>query len=278
MLMPPAHRFAFPVPPGGATQRRHLVAQLRQAIRSIEQRPETLEDGGGRRPFGIPEIDEALGGGLMTAALHEIAATSEPAIAAATGFALSLAANRENRQPILWVAEEMSLHESGAPYGPGLDAIGLPPEQIITVTAAHPRDLLWAMEEGLRCRALGAVIGEMRAPNAIDDVAMRRLSLAAGAHETLALLLRPAVAQSVVAETRWIIGPATSTSTDHGLGPPAFHAQLARNRHGPLGTWMLEWNCVEQRFHLASPHDAHTAHPLPVAATPPDRPDRAAVA
>ena len=82
MLMPPARRFAFPAPPGGATQRRHLVAQLRQAIRSIEQRPETLEDGGGRRPFGIPEIDEALGGGLMTAALHEIAATSEPAVTA----------------------------------------------------------------------------------------------------------------------------------------------------------------------------------------------------
>lgn len=277
--MPLAHRPAFPASPRDASQRRRLVAQLRQAIRRIEQRPETLEGDAGKRPFGIPEIDAALGGGLAIAALHEIAATSEPAIAAATGFALSLAGqNRKDPQPILWVAEEMSLHESGAPYGPGLDAIGLAPERIITMSAAHPRDLLWAMEEGLRCRALSAVIGEMRAPNAIDDVAMRRLSLAAGAHETLALLLRPAVAQSVVAETRWIVAPAPSSSTDHGLGPPAFHAQLARNRHGPLGAWMLEWNCDEQRFHLAPTRNTQPAHPVPVAAAPPDRPDRTAVA
>jgi protein ImuA len=264
-----------PASEAGAPRRRALVARLRQAIRAIEQRHETLEGDSSRRSFGIAEVDEVLGGGLTTAALHEVAAANEPAIVAATGFALSLAGCANDTQPILWIAEEMSLLESGAPYGPGLDAIGLPPERLITVSATHPRDVLWAMEEGLRCRALAAVLGEMRAPNAIDDVAMRRLSLAAGAHETLALLLRPAVAQSVVAETRWIIGPAASAAPEQGVGPPTFNAQLVRNRHGRLGAWDLEWNCVEQRFHLAAGHGPQPAYPRPLAAASPDRPDRA---
>ncbi|MGE0750832.1 MAG: ImuA family protein [Variibacter sp.] len=267
-----------PAPEAGAPRRRALVARLRQAIRAIEQRHETLAGDSSKRPFGIAEMDEALGGGLTTAALHEVAAANEPAIVAATGFALSLAAGATGEapaQPILWVAEDMSLLESGAPYGPGLDAIGLRPERLITVSATHPRDVLWAMEEGLRCRALAAVLGEMRAPNAIDDVAMRRLSLAAGAHETLALLLRPAVAQSVVAETRWVIGPAASASPEHGVGPPTFHAQLVRNRHGRLGAWDLEWNCVEQRFRLTTGQGTQPADPLPVASASADRPDRA---
>ena len=72
----------------------------------------------------------------------------------------------------------MALAESGAPYGPGLDAFGLSPERLLTVSAARRSDLLWAMEEALRCRAVDAVIGELR-HGEIDSVALRRLSLAA---------------------------------------------------------------------------------------------------
>ena len=63
----------------------------------------------------------------------------------------------------LWIAEDLSLAENGAPYGPGLDGAGIAPERLITVAAARARDVLWAMEEALRCRAVGVVIGEIRA-------------------------------------------------------------------------------------------------------------------
>ena len=52
------------------------------------------------------------------------------------------------RGSLLWIAEDMALAESGAPYGPGLEAFGLRPERLLTVAAARARDLLWAMEEG----------------------------------------------------------------------------------------------------------------------------------
>ena len=131
------------------------------------------------------------------------------------------------------------------------------------------------MEEALRCRAVGVVIGELRARD-IDQVATRRLSLAAAAGGTLGLILRTAPDDDAsAAATRWIIGAAPSLSEGderfHGIGPPRFAARLVRNRRGHLGAWIVEWNSVEQRFELATDSE-------PVAGAAVDRPHRAAVA
>jgi protein ImuA len=266
-------------------------------------------DCGAPLTLGNPVIDDALGGGLSIGVLHEIAAAREAETAAASGFALALAARRislRGAPPIsdlpaigsdarahndesavsvltpgrnvLWIAEDLSLAENGAPYGPGLDGIGIAPERLITVAAARERDVLWAMEEALRCRAVGMVIGEMR-PRNIDQVATRRLALAAAAGNALGLILRTAPDDGhSAAATRWIVGAAPSSphSGDgddrrHGVGPPRLAARLVRNRRGHLGAWIVEWNSVEQRFELAT-------HSEPVAGSAFDRPRRTAVA
>jgi protein ImuA len=262
--------FKFSEVPGGKGRRRRLTA-LRRAIVAIERKGATLEDAPAQ-PFGIASIDEVLGGGLAVGALHEVAAAAEPEIAAATGFTLALAARRP-RGAVLWIAEDMGLRESGQPFGLGLDEIGLQPERLVTVAAARVRDVLWTMEEALRCKALTAVIGEVREDRGLDDVAARRLALAANAGGGLALLMlaRPSTHRSPAA-TRWIVGAAPSAPDRHGIGPPRIRVELMRNRLGRLGTWMLEWSSVDQRFHLAS------AHPEPLAPAVIDRPDQAAVA
>src|SRR5262245_14298092 len=164
-----------------------MIDQLRQRLQALQKAP-GIEDRPGTLPFGISAIDTILGGGLARGALHEIAATGEAHLPAAAGFALAVA-KRAAPLRLIWISEDMALAESGAPHGTGLDAFGLAPEQLMTVSAAHRRDLLWAMEEALRCGATTAVIGEMRA-GVIDGVAVRRLSLAAAESGTLALLLR----------------------------------------------------------------------------------------
>jgi protein ImuA len=134
------------------------------------------------------------------------------------------------------------------------------------VSVTHRRDLLWGMEEALRCRAVGVVIGEMRAGK-IDEIAVRRLSLAAGESGALALLLRAAPpADNSTAATRWIVGAAPSAIA-HGPGAPRFAAHLVRNRRGPVGSWILEWSDSDERFVLAT-------HAQPVAAPALDRPHR----
>jgi len=238
--------------------------------------------------LGIPLIDDILGGGLGGGALHEISATRETEIPAASGFALALTARNNGSTPernasglnatgrdAIWIAEDLSLVENGVPYGPGLHEAGIAPEKLITVAAARGRDVLWAMEEALRCRAVGVVIGELRG-RGIDQVATRRLALAAAAGNTLGLILRTTPTdEPSSAATRWIVGAAPSSSARRGdrpsVGPPRLTAHLVRNRRGHLGAWIVEWNSVEQRFELATDSE-------PVVGTPLDRPRRAAVA
>ena len=173
---------------------------------------------------------------------------------------------------VVWIADDLTLAEHGAPYGPGLDAAGLAPERLITVAAARARDVLWAMEEALRCRAIGLVIGEIRARE-IDTVATRRLSLAAAAGNTLGVLLRPSPGEDTsAAATRWIVASTPAAPSSHGVGPPRLAARLMRNRRGHLGTWIVEWNRTEQRYGLAS------ANPQPLALAALDRPHPASVA
>ncbi|MGG6496077.1 UNVERIFIED_CONTAM: DNA repair protein, partial [Bacteroidetes bacterium 56_B9] len=76
------------------------------------------------------------------------------------------------------------------------------------------------------------------------------------------------------AETRWIAQSAPSplapaSSTWSAWGAPMIKAQLVRNRHGQTGQWIMEWNGHECLFREPA------AHPLPVAATPSDRPAQA---
>ena len=267
-----------------------MIAQLRQRLMAL-QGTTRIENGAGMLPFGIATIDAMLGGGLMRGALHEIAAAAEAHAAAATGFALGICASwpglsrlstsclltlpevvdarhkaGHDGRRIVWIAEEMARAESGAPHGAGLDAFGLAPERLVTVNVSHRRDLLWGMEEALRCRAVGVVIGEMR-PGKIDEIAVRRLSLAAGESGALALLLRAApAADSSTAATRWIVG-AASSAIAHGPGAPRIAAHLVRNRRGPAGSWILEWSDSDERFILAT-------HAQPVAAPAFDRPHR----
>jgi protein ImuA len=164
------------------------IERLRQQFGTLEAPDGHTGECGPLLPLGNPAIDGALGGGLGWSALHEIAAAREAEVAAASAFALALAARmtswrrapaavanswqaREDERPVslpasgrnvIWIAEGLSLVENGTLYGPALDAIGIAPERLITVAAARERDVLWAMEEALRCRAVGMVIGEMR--------------------------------------------------------------------------------------------------------------------
>jgi protein ImuA len=232
-----------------------MLAQLRQTLQTL-QKPAGLDGDPGSVALGVAAIDAALGGGLARGALHEIAAAGEAHAGTATGFALAMS-SRAARKATVWIAEDMALAESGASYGPGLDRFGLAPERLLSVAAAHPRDLLWAMEEALRCHAAGAVIGELR-HGAIDMVAVRRLSLAAAASGALALLLRASPPRDAsTAATRWIVSAAPDDS---------FTARLTRNRRGPLGAWTLQWS-DDDGFVLAT-------HAQPVAAPAADRPHR----
>ena len=175
-------------------------------------------------------------------------------------YAADLSPHAGRAKHLVWVAEDMAALESGALHGAGLDGFGVRPERLVTVSVAQRRDLLWTMEEALRCRAVSCVIGEMR-HGALDAVAVRRLSLAAAGTAALVLILRAGPGEDAsTAATRWIVSAAASDGAE-----PRVLAQLVRNRRGPRGQWILEWSDSDGRFTCA-------AHAQPVALPPRHRP------
>lgn len=137
-------------------------------------------------------LDIAFGGGLPTGALYEVVPACASDMATATGFALTLAArfSRVRAGAIVWIGQDFAAYECAVPYGPGLAAHGLDPDRLILVNVATTRDLVWAMEEALKCPACAAVIGEFwssRPP--AELVASLRLLRAARSSGASGLLL-----------------------------------------------------------------------------------------
>jgi len=165
--------------------------------------------------------------------------------------------------------------EAGALSMSGFAELGLDPRRVVMVRAADVESALRTSADALACDALGAVVlelwGETRQ---FDLVASRKLTLAAQASGVTGLLLRMA-AQPLpsTAETRWMLRAAHSPpgAMWSAWGAPRFDAELVRNRHGPVGRWIMEWKCDECLFSEPS------SYSQPVAATPAHRSHQAGV-
>lgn len=235
------------------------VAALRRAIAAIERGEDSDgpalpadagfdggRDGARHLALGAGEVDAALGGGLALGTLHEAAAEAGGAngAGALAAFGLGLAARAVAKagKPVLVIQQELAAWEAGALYGPGLDAFGLPAAALVLVRVRRPQDVLFAMEEGLQCSALSAVLGEFATPFPEALTATRRLSLAARGRPVIGLVLHQAAdPASSAAFTRWRLSPLASPAPDGlgGLGPPRLRACLVRSRTGAMGTWPL---------------------------------------
>jgi protein ImuA len=170
------------------------------------------------------------------------AATAEGSGAGlALALALDAAAAGEER-PFLWVQDAAALRLGGRPYRPGLPA-GLR-HRLIHVATRSPEDALFALEEGLRCRDLAFVLGEVAGnPRALGLTASRRLSLAVEKHGTPLWLVRLGAQRDLSsARLRWQVGAAPSAPprwNAEAPGTPAWQAELFRARNHPPGEWVL---------------------------------------
>ena len=246
--------------------RTNTLASLRGSIERIEAHADATALT--RVALGHAEADATLQGGLAVAAVHEVFAEAGRQSAAATGFIAGLAGRVAARRPLVWVRQDFTEVESGAVSMSGLAEFGLDPRLLVTVRATDVEAALRTAADALVCETLGAVVlevwGEARQ---LDLVASRKLTLAAQASGVTGLLLRVAAEpQPSTAETRWIVRAAHSPPSLSAWGAPVFDAQLVRNRHGPVGRWIMEWKCDECLFSKPA------AYPQPVAAAPAHRP------
>jgi protein ImuA len=234
---------------------------------------------------GVPDMDEVLGGGLARATIHELMPRSVQDLGAAAGFAFGLAARaQETGAHTLYIQHDFTSAETGRPYLPGLRLSGFDTTSLIYLHVPRAEDVLWAMNEALKCRGFSAVIAEFPAHTRVLDLtATRRLALAAQEGLGLGLILRHAAAiEPNAATTRWLVSAAASRSDPFGgMGAPSFRLDLVKNRFGNSGQWQVEWHAHDRSFELApariTTRNSEPAAPLHgrLAQPPANRQDRA---
>ncbi len=162
---------------------------------------------------------------------------------AALAVALALdSTDKDEERAWLWVQDAAALRLGGRPYRPGL------PQplrhRLVHVAVKSPEDALFALEEGLRCRDLAFVIGEISGnPRALDFTASRRLSLTVEKHGVPLWLVRLDARRDLSsARMRWEAHAAPSLPAHWNAaapGEPAWRAELFRARAHPPGKWVL---------------------------------------
>lgn len=179
---------------------------------------------------GFAELDAVLpGGGWPARALTELL-LPHPGVGELRLLAPALAALQAEGRSLLWF---------GPPAEPSpwaLEALGIRTRQLVVVRARVPlagrarerlpaADLLWALEQALSSGQAGAVLAWL--PAALKADVLRRLQLAAQAHDGPAFLLRDAEARlkPSVAPLRLVLVSA---------GPDALRVHLLKRRGPPL--------------------------------------------
>src|SRR5882672_12816437 len=133
----------------------HIITQLQKDILSLQ---------GLHAPKPGKEINLGLGpinasfpnNSFPFGAVHEFVNETKENTAASCGFiSCLLAALMRKRGVCIWVSVSRNL------FPPGLIAFGIQPDRIIFVDLQKEKEVLWVMEEALKCDGLAAVIGEI---------------------------------------------------------------------------------------------------------------------
>jgi protein ImuA len=273
----------IPVMPATLPARQALVATLRREVARLEStRPPEDE-----QPIstGSRALDRLLpAGGLRQGTLVEYLSSGGGCGAGTLALAAAREACQGGRALIVVGTLRVPSFESksstpgngtptrraGAPvpttfYPPAAAAWGIDLSRLVILRPAKEADAVWALDQALRCRGVGAVFAEC---DRLDVRDFRRLQLAAEAGGTLGLLLRPdrLRGQPTWADVRLEVRRSFRPSSFVLHPSPAWrlHVELLRCRGAAGGqSVVLELDETAGIWREAT-HDA--PHPLPVAA------------
>jgi protein ImuA len=217
------------------SSRREILASLKGELLSLQgfkHASKNVVD------VGLGKVNEAFPNEVFPiGAVHEFMASAPEDLAASTGFIAGIvSALLHNQGVVLWIGLSHTL------FPPAVKLFGIEPEHILVVNPKREKDVLWVIEEALKCEGLGAVVGEVASLNFTES---RRLQLAVEkSRVTGFILLRTARKQGTTAcVTRWQISHLPSSLPDDmpGVGFPRWRVELLKVRNGRPGTWQLEW-------------------------------------
>ncbi|MHB1177598.1 MAG: ImuA family protein [Daejeonella sp.] len=188
---------------------------------------------------GLGPVEAAFPNAVFPAgAIHEFLSATPEQAAASGGFISGiLNALMQHGGTCLWISMSRTL------FPPALKTFGLEPDRIIFIDLEREKDVLWVMEEALKCSGLAAVIAEVRE---VSFTHSRRLQLAAEQSRVTGFILRsdPSKLGATACVARWNITPLPSEleSGMPGVGFPRWNVELLKVRNGNPGKWKVEWS------------------------------------
>jgi protein ImuA len=213
-----------------------IIQQLQKEIHLMQGFKSTTDNNKLNRKLG-PVRYSFPGDAFPLAAIHEFISQSDEATAATTGFISGLLAElMQNGGACIWLNAGKTL------FPPAFSLYGIEPANIIFIELQKEKDLLWAMEEALKCNGLAAVIGEIKE---LNFNASRRLQLAVEQSRVTGFVLRrnPRSLNTTACVTRWKITPVKSELPAQmpGIGFPRWNVELQKVRNGKAGQWEIEY-------------------------------------
>lgn len=220
-----------------------LLAPKNEIIRNLQKEVLSLQQGkslhcGQRYSSGLEVIEMVFPNRTFPlGAVHEFISHTQECATATNGFISGVLSHLMQKGGVcLWVGTKRTI------FPPSLVTFGVVPERIIFIDVAKPKEVLWAIEEGLKCEAIMAVIGELQELSFTES---RRLQLAVEESRVTGFIHRnkPRSENTVACVTRWKISSVRSNTElgMPGMGSPMWNVQLVKVRNGKPGTWQMEW-------------------------------------
>jgi len=170
-------------------------------------------------------------------AVHEFLLEHSTDAAATIGFIGGLlSALMGSNGTAVWISSSRTL------FPPALKSFGLEPDRFIFIDLKKEKDVIWAVDEALKCGGLSAVVGEMQQ---LDFITSRRLQLSVEQSKVTGFVIRKnnRSLSTTACVSRWKITSLPSEPVDNlpGIGFPKWHVELLRMRNGKSGVWDIEW-------------------------------------
>ncbi|MGQ7868466.1 ImuA family protein [Sunxiuqinia sp. sy24] len=217
-------------------EKKEIIKQLKEKILAME-RP-GMGEGSQKLDFGLGPMTAAFPGGVFpVGAIHEFISPTETCAAAANGVLAGLLSSLMEKGGLcLWIGADRRL------FPPTLKFFGVEPHRVIFIDVRQERDVLWVMEQGLKCDALAAVVAELQNVNFAES---RRLQLAVESSRVTGFIhrYRPLVENALACVSRWKVRPLPGRINEGlpGVGFSRVEINLEKVRNGKPGIWQLEW-------------------------------------
>jgi protein ImuA len=222
------------------TSKADIIARLRKDLLPLQgYKPVN----GVHENVGLGQINHSFpNASFPVGAMHEFISADKEDSTATGGFIAALLGKlMKNGGASLWIGSSRTL------FPPALKFFDIDPEKIIFIDLSREKDVMWAMEEGLKCEGIVAVVGELKE---LNFTASRRFQLAVEQSRVTGFVLRhnPLNLNITACVTRWKITHLPTILADEipGIGFYRWNVELLKVRNGKPGLWQIEW--IGKRF------------------------------